>query len=107
MEKSYGVHHGWLAERFNHVNTILDHIRTTLEELRDSHARCANRCTAEMNEVYHRLRDLEQEQALKNGVHAHKKESEQAKNLTWQMIIALGTAASAIGVFIGYAMGKV
>lgn len=107
MKKSYAVNHKWLNERFNHVNTILDHIRRAMSDLGDSQARCANRCNADMNEMYHRIRELEQKQALTNGANAHKKESQQAKNLTWQMIIALGTAGSAIGVFVGYFIGKV
>jgi hypothetical protein len=106
MTKSYEIHQKWLDERFNHVNTVLDHISRAVEDLHDSHARCSSRCSVEMDEVYHRLREVEQKQAVKNGAEEHEKESKQAENITWQMIIALGTAASAIGVFVGYFMGK-
>jgi hypothetical protein len=34
------------------------------------------------------------------------KENRQSENLTWQMIIALGTALSAVGAFVGYFIGR-
>lgn len=107
MPKSYPINQHWLHERFDHVNTILEHIRLAVHELRDNQALCANRCKTEMNEMYHRMRDLEQKQALANGASAHRKESQQIQNLGWQMLIALGTVGSAIGAFVGYLIGKV
>lgn len=106
MTKYTETHQNWLDERFNHVNTILDHIKRTVEDLRDSHARCANRCVVEMGEVYHRLRELEEKQAVRTGAEEHRKASVQDQNVTWQMVIALGTAASALGAVLGYFVGR-
>jgi len=59
-----------------------------------------------MDKVYHRLRTVEHKQAAKNGAAEREKENRQSENLTWQMIIALGTALSAVGAFIGYFIGR-
>jgi len=106
MSGTYETQQRWLDERFNHVKTILSTIQRTVEEVKESHSRCANRCNTEMGEVYHRLRDVEHRLAARNGADEHKKEAKRSRNLTWQMIIAMGTALSAVGVFLGYMMGK-
>ncbi len=106
MTGSYETQQRWLDERFNHVKTILKNIQRTVEEVKESHNRCANRCGTEMGEVYHRLRDVEHKLAATNGAEEHKKEANRLRNLTWQMIIAVGTALSAVGAFLGYMMGK-
>lgn len=96
----------WLDERFNHINTILTNIQTAVAELKDMHALCVRRCSHDMDKVYQRLRNVEQKQAAKNGAEEHKRKSKEAESLTWQMIIAFGTALSAIGAFIGYFIGR-
>lgn len=92
----------WLDERFRHLDTVLDHIRQSLAELKDNQARCVNRCAAEMHQVYARLRDIERKEAARNGARKNQQDARQLRNLGWQMVIALATAASAIGVFLGY-----
>jgi len=106
MWESYEAQQKWLEERFNHINTILSNIQENLGELKEIHAACVNRCSAEMDKVYHRLRNVEHKQAAKNGAAEREKENRQSENLTWQMIIALGTALSAVGAFIGYFIGR-
>lgn len=96
----------WLDEKFNHVDTILRNIQKVVEELKANQLRCVNRCSLEMSEIYHRLRKTEQKQAAYNGAQERQKISRQSQNVTWQMVIALGTALSAIGVFVGYFIGK-
>ena len=106
MPVAYEVQHRWLEERFNHINTILTNIQHKMTELKEIHSTCANRCNTEMDKVYHRLRNVEHKQAAKNGAEEREKESRQSENLTWQMIIALGTALSAVGAFVGYFIGR-
>ena len=96
----------WLDEKFNHVDTILRNIQGMVEELKSNQIRCVNRCNLEMSDLYHRLRKIEQKQAAYNGAEERQKSARQSQNITWQMIIALGTALSAIGIFIGYFLGK-
>jgi len=107
MSDAYKSHQRWLEERFSHVGTILDSIQRSVQELKQSHAHCSGRCNAEMGEVYHRLRDVEHRMAERNGAFAHEKEALQSRNVAWQMVIALGTALSAMGMVAGYLMGKV
>ncbi len=106
MWESYEAQQKWLEERFNHINTILGNIQKSMAELKEIHAACFNRCNTEMDKVYSRLRQVEHKQAAKNGADEHEKQNRQSENLTWQMIIALGTALSAVGAFIGYFIGR-
>jgi len=106
MTESYEAHQKWLEERFNHLNTILKNIQRTVDELKESRTNCIARCNTKMNEVYHRLREVERRQAAKNGAEEHKRDFIRSRNLTWQMIIALGSALSAAAIFVGYLMGK-
>ncbi|MBI4965349.1 MAG: hypothetical protein HY913_18880 [Desulfomonile tiedjei] len=106
MWESYEAQQKWLEERFNHINTILANIQKNMSELKEMHSACVNRCNIEMDKVYHRLRHVEHKQAAKNGAEAHRKESIQSENLTWQMVIAMGTALSAVGAFVGYFIGR-
>jgi len=106
MEQTHAEHQRWLDEKFNHVDTILRTIQSMVEELKANQLRCVNRCNLEMGDVYHRLRKVEHRQAAQNGAEERQKESKQSQNITWQMIIALGTAISAVGIFIGYFIGK-
>jgi|UniRef100_A0A7C4AQH0 uncharacterized coiled-coil protein SlyX len=92
----------WLDERFSHLATALDHIRQSIDELKDNQIRCVNRCSSEMRQVYERLRDVENRQAARNGAHEHERDARELRNIGWQMVIALATAASAIGAFLGY-----
>lgn len=96
----------WLDERFNHINTILSTIQTTMAELKEMHGLCVKRCSSEMDGVYQRLRQIEHRQAVKNGAEEHHRKRKEAESLTWQMIIAFGTALSAIGAFVGYFIGR-
>jgi len=96
----------WLDERFNHINTILSNIQAVVAELKDMHVLCVRRCSNDMDRVYHRLRNVEQKQAAKNGAEEQRRKRQEAENLTWQMIIALGTALSATAAFIGYFIGR-
>jgi len=106
MWESYEAQHKWLDEKFNHINTILGNIQKSMAELKGIHAACVSRCNTEMDKVYDRLRNVEHKQAAKNGAEEREKQNRQSENLTWQMIIALGTALSAVGAFIGYFIGR-
>jgi len=106
MWESYEAQHKWLDEKFNHINTILGNIQKSMADLKEIHAACVNRCNSEMDKVYNRLRHVEHKQAAKNGAEESEKANRQSENLTWQMIIALGTALSAVGAFIGYFIGR-
>lgn len=96
----------WLEERFNHVDTILGYIRKGLEELKEDRIECARRCSLEMSEVTHRLREVERKQAQQNGAEEREKDSLQSRHVTWQMVVAFATALSTVGVFLGYLIGK-
>jgi len=96
----------WLEERFNHLDTVLNHVRETLHELKDSHSRCVNRCAAEMAGISDRLWDLERSQAARNGVREHRRDARQSANVNWQMVIALASAASAAVALLGYVLWR-
>jgi hypothetical protein len=96
----------WLDERFNHIKTILSTIQATMAELKEMHGVCVQRCNNEMEGVYQRLRQVEHQQAAKDGAEEHERKTREAENLTWQMIIAFGTALSAMGAFAGYFIGR-
>jgi hypothetical protein len=106
MAQAHAERRKWLDEKFSHIDTILHTIQSMVEELKANQLRCVNRCNLEMGEIYHRLREVEHQQAAQTGAEERQKESNQSRSLTWQMIIALGTAISAVGMFIGYFIGK-
>ncbi|MGB9618273.1 MAG: hypothetical protein ACP5M0_14355 [Desulfomonilaceae bacterium] len=102
MTETIEMERKWLDERFSHLDTVLDHIRQSLAELKDAQARCVNRCASERREMHERLRRVERRQAAQNGAREHERDARQLRNLSWQMVIALATAASAVGAFLGY-----
>jgi len=106
MSDAIEMERKWLDERFSRLETVLDYIRQSLAELKDNQARCVNRCTSEMRQVYERLREAERRDASRNGAEEHERDARQLRNLSWQMVIALATAASAVGVFLGYFVGR-
>ncbi len=102
MSDAFEMERKWLEERFSRLETVLDHIRQSLTELKDNQVRCFNRCASDMHHVHQRLRDIERRDAVRNGAEEHERNMVQLRNLSWQMVIALATAASAIGAFLGY-----
>ncbi|MCL5126103.1 MAG: hypothetical protein M1511_16700 [Deltaproteobacteria bacterium] len=106
MTDATDIQHKWLEERFNHVNTVLAHIRESVDHLRLTQAAFMNRCSTEMTDLIDRVRETERKQAIQAGHEENRKHAQATLNLRWQMIIAFGTAISGIAAFIGYFMGK-
>ena len=97
----------WLEEKFEHINTVLGHVRDSVDKVREEQSRFITRCDCEMNSVNLRIREIERRQDEMTGAKNSMTESRSRQNLTWQMMIALGTAFSALAALIGYFMGKV
>ncbi len=95
MTESVDIQHKWLEERFNHVNTVLGHIRETVDRL-----------STQMTDMLTRVQETELKQAIQIGHEENRKHTQASQNLRWQMIIAFGTAISGVAAFIGYFMGK-
>jgi hypothetical protein len=106
MTDSVEIQQKWLEERFNHTNTILGHIRETVEQLRNTQIEFMNRCSIQMTDFLVRVQDIEHKQAVQHGHEESRKQSEASQSLRWQMIIGLGTAISGLAAFVGYFMGK-
>lgn len=105
-DKDY-PHGRWLNERFEHINTILNHVKDAVDKVREDQSRFIQRCECEMYSVGNRIREIERRQDEMTGARMNLDESQNRQNLTWQMLIALGTAFSAIAAIAGYFVGKV
>lgn len=106
MIDSTDIRNKWLDEKFEHVNTILTHVKDAVDKVREDQSRFINRCDCEMNHVKTRLRDIERRHDEMIGVNKNINETRASRNLTWQMLIALGTGFSALAALVGYFMGK-
>jgi len=106
MSDALDMEKKWLEERFSRLDTVLDHIRQTLNELKDNQSRCVDRCHSQMSRISERLRELEHGQAARNGAQEHEREARQTANVSWQMVIALASAASAMVAFLGYVLWR-
>ncbi len=96
----------WLEEKFEHINTVLGHVRESVDKVREEQSRFITRCDCEMNSVSMRVREIERRQDEMIGATKSVTESRSRQNLTWQMMIAVGTAFSSLAALIGYFMGK-
>jgi hypothetical protein len=103
---SLETHQLWLDERFSHMNTVLEYIRRSVDDLKQEHARCAVRCTEEMHHHNGRLRELEHSQAALKGADENNRRTQRSDSVTWQMVVAVATALSALGVCLSYVIGK-
>ena len=101
MSETWEIERKWLDERFSRLETVLEYIRQSLAEVKDNQIRCFNRCRSEMRSVHERLSAVERREAARNGAEEHERDIRQLRNLSWQMVIALATAASAVGAFLG------
>lgn len=106
MTDSIDIQQKWLEERFNHMNTVLAHIRETVDYVRETQIEFMNRCSIEMMDILARVQETERKQAVQAGHEENRKHTQASQNLRWQMIIAFGTAISGVAAFIGYFMGK-
>jgi hypothetical protein len=106
MTDTSDIQRKWLDERFNHINTILSHIRETVDHLKETQADFMNRSSIQMTDLLIRIQDTERHQAVQRGREENRMRTETSQNLKWQMIIALGTAISGVAAFVGYFMGK-
>ncbi|MGP8281979.1 MAG: hypothetical protein ACLQT6_04625 [Desulfomonilaceae bacterium] len=106
MTDSIDIQHKWLEERFNHVNTVLGHIRETVDRLRETQIEFMNRCSTQRTDILTRVQESERKLAIQTGHEENRKHTQASQNLRWQMIIAFGTAISGIAAFVGYFMGK-
>lgn len=107
MVDSVEIQNKWLDERFNHINTVLSHVKDAVDKVRREQSRFITRCDCEMHSVSMRIREIERRHDEMTGAKKNMTESHNRQNLTWQMMIALGTAISALAATIGYFMGKV
>ena len=106
MNQDTSVNSQWLDERFNHVNTILVHIRETVDLLRETQAEFMNQCSTQISDLSARVQKAEHKQAVQFGHDENHLRYEASQNLRWQMIIAIGTAISGAAAFVGYFMGR-
>lgn len=107
MIEAADIQSKWLEEKFEHVNTLLGHVRDSIDKVREEQSRFITRCDCEMNSVSMRIREIERRHDEMTGARIGMTDSHNRQNLTWQMMIALGTAFSALAALIGYFMGKV
>ncbi len=97
----------WLDERFEHINTMLAHVRDSVDKVREDQSRCINRCDYEMNAFNTRLREIERLQDEMAGAGRNKVECRDRQSLTWQMVMAIGAVFSAMAAVITYVVGRV
>jgi hypothetical protein len=106
MKDPLQTHQRWLEEKFSHVNTVLDHIRKSVDDVKSSQEKCMTNCNSQLNSLHLRLLAAETRQAETRGAQDFVRDVKQSANVTWQMVIALGTALSGLAAFVGYFLGK-
>jgi hypothetical protein len=106
MTDALDIQNKWLAEKFEHINTILNHVKDSIDKLRDDQSAFICRCDSEMTQMGMRLREIERRHDEMKGGDKNRNELQTRQNLTWQMLIALGGLFSALAAIAGYFMGK-